>query len=458
MNIWSILLSLLIFSLLIFIHELGHFIVARLCGVKVLEFAIGMGPRLLSWKSKKSGTVYAVRAFPIGGFVNMLGENGMEAVQGDNGTNDKELPSLVNETDDLEKTADTEPQPIDPTLAKQAYCNQNVWKRLLISVAGPFMNIALGFILMLSVVLMQGHDYMGTTEVARFVVQYQGESIENGLQTGDQIEWVNGSRLDSKAQLTELIMTDEDGILDLDVLRYDAERRVVKVALKDVSLTEESLADFAGSKSEETGLRLGDKILKINSAHTHIMHDVSYEIMMKGNRPMTITVLRDGEKVKLENVSVPTQTEAGSTVGLMDFQVRQEKNYNPFTILKHSWFRSITNVKMVYDSLIGLFTGRFGIESVSGPIGLTTAVGDVAKAGFTSVLNLVVIISVNLGVMNLLPIPALDGGHIFIYLIEVIRRKPMKKEVEGIINFVGLILILGLAVIIAIKDIITIIL
>ena len=253
-------------------------------------------------------------------------------------------------------------------------------------------------------------------------------------------------------------MADEDGMFDLTVLRYDADKKVIKVELKDVALNAEGLEVFKASTSEETGLAVGDKILKINSAYTNIMHDVSYEIMMKGNRPMTITVLRDGEKMKLENVSVPTSSEAGSTVGLMDFQVRQEKNYNPLTVLKHSWFRSVTNVKMVYDSLIGLVTGRFGIESVSGPIGLTSAVGDVAKAGFTSVLNLVVVISVNLGVMNLLPIPALDGGHIFIYLIEVIRRKPMKKEVEGIINFVGLILILGLAVIIAVKDIITIIL
>ena len=109
---------------------------------------------------------------------------------------------------------------------------------------------------------------------------------------------------------------------------------------------------------------------------------------------------------------------------------------------------------MVYDSLFGLFSGRYGVEAVSGPVGITKVVGQAAKYGFIPVLNLIVIISINLGVMNLLPIPALDGGHIFIYLIEVVRRKPMKRELEGIINMVGLVLMLALAVLVAIKDII----
>ena len=160
MNPLYIVYAILIFGALIFIHELGHFIVARLCGVKVLEFAIGMGPKLLSRKSKKSGTVYALRAFPIGGFVNMLGENGMEVVQGDNGeekddsTMFREIP-VSNETSDNVTDVNTDWQELTPELAKQAYCNQSVWKRILISIAGPAMNIILGFLLMLVMVLLR---------------------------------------------------------------------------------------------------------------------------------------------------------------------------------------------------------------------------------------------------------------------------------------------------------------
>jgi regulator of sigma E protease len=144
----------------------------------------------------------------------------------------------------------------------------------------------------------------------------------------------------------------------------------------------------------------------------------------------------------------------GITFGNVDFIPYREAKFDFVTVLKHTLFRSLSTVKMVYDSLFGLFSGRYGVEAVSGPVGITKVVGQAAQYGLTTVLNLVVVISINLGVMNLLPIPALDGGHIFIYLIEVVRRKPMKRELEGIINFVGLVLMLALAVLVAIKDII----
>ena len=170
---------------------------------------------------------------------------------------------------------------------------------------------------------------------------------------------------------------------------------------------------------------------------------------------MTLTVLRGEEKIVLENVIVPSYESEGVVFGNMDFLIYREPEFNFITVVKHTWFRSLSTVKMVYDSLFGLFSGRYGVEAVSGPVGITKVVGQAAQYGFTTFLNVVVIISINLGVMNLLPIPALDGGHIFIYLIEVVRRKPMKRELEGLINFVGLALMLALALLVAIKDIIT---
>ncbi len=459
MNPLYILYAILIFGLLIFIHELGHFIVARLCGVKVLEFAIGMGPKLFSWKGKKHGTRYALRLFPIGGFVNMLGENGMEVVQGDNGegkdspTMFREIP-ISNETSDNVKDVDTNLQELTPELAKQAYCNQNVWKRILISVAGPAMNLILGVLLMLVIVLMQGQDSAATTVIAGFHVQYTAEEAQLGFEPDDHLYAVDGERLLSYADFERFVKESNGKRLIITVQRINADRTDYEMIDIPVVLGEDDLAYFTGSLSENCGLNIHDEVIKVNSTRVHTYDELSYEIMNQGYKPLKLTVLRNGEKIVLEDVIVPSYENEGVVFGDMDFLIYREPEFNLGTVIKHTWFRSLSTVKMVYDSLFGLFSGRYGVEAVSGPVGITKVVGQAAQYGIVPLLNLVVIISINLGVMNLLPIPALDGGHIFIYLIEVVRRKPMKRELEGVINFVGLALMLALAALIAIKDII----
>lgn len=457
MTLLYILLALLIFGFLIFIHELGHFIVARLCGVKVLEFAIGMGPRLFSWRGKKSGTVYALRAFPIGGFVNMLGENGMEAVQGENGEErlQREKPeTLINEVGDASNAEKEESPTLDPALAKQAYCNQNVWKRLAISLAGPFMNILLGFLLMLVLVLFGGRNAALTTHVGAFHVVYTGEETLQGIEKGDYLYAIEGQHV-SYERLKAQIAKSNGSPFKILLQRLNEDQTDYQLIELEVVLTEADLEHFWGSASEASGLRIGDKILKVNSVPVSTYYHLQQEIMFQGYRPVNLTVLRDGERVELKNVMFPNENTAGAVVGNPDFRVYGEENYHVGTVLKHTWSRSIATVKSVYDSILGLFSRRFGFEAVSGPIGITTQMKNVVQIGFVGVLSFITLISINLGVMNLLPLPALDGGHIFIYLIELIRRKPMKKELEAVINFVGLILILSLAVIIAIKDVIT---
>ena len=443
MNPLYILFAILIFGLLISIHELGHFIVARLCGVKILEFAIGMGPKLFSWKGKKHGTVYALRAFPIGGFVNMLGENGMEAVQGENGMPQEE-----------ENTLEGESIALSPELEKQAYCNQSVWKRILISIAGPAMNIILGVLLMLVIVLVGGHNSAGSNVVAGFHVQYTATEAQLGFEPNDHIYAVNGKRILSYAEFECFVKEANGESITVTVQRLNAEGTEYEMIEVPVTLGDAELALFTGSLSENCGLQINDEVIKVNSTRVHTYDELNYEIANQGYKPMTFTVLRNGEMVVLKDVIVPSYMSEGAVLGNMDFLIYREAEFGFFTVIKHTWFRSVSTVKMVYDSLFGLFSGRFGVEAVSGPVGITKVVGQAASYGFVPLLNLVVIISINLGVMNLLPIPALDGGHIFIYLIEVVRRKPMKRELEGIINLVGLVLMLALAVLVAIKDII----
>ncbi len=460
MSVLYILLALLIFGLLIFIHELGHFLAARACGVKILEFAIGMGPKIFSRKSKKSGTVYALRLFPIGGFVSMLGENGMEAVQGENGDPSKSAeaqPTLINELSDASNAPEPPPapEPVDPELAAAAYCNQSVWKRLFISAAGPLMNIILGFLLMLVFVLISGSDALLSNKVGGFFIEYSAETAEDGFQKGDFLFAIDGERVLSKADLEATIRKKEGKAAKLEVLRPIKNGADSETVALTVTLRPDLIKSFDFSVSDETGLERDDVVLKVNSTSVHTYNELAYEVMNQGYRAMDLTVLRDGKEIVLRDVQVPTQIESGAALGVVDFIPYAERDTGVLTVLKHTFFRSVSTVKMVFDSIFGLFSGRYGVETVSGPVGITKVVGEATQYGFTTVLNIIIVISINLGVMNLLPLPALDGGHILIYLIELIRRKPLKPEVEGMINFIGLILLLSLAVIIAFKDIFT---
>lgn len=467
MNFAYILLALFVFGILIFIHELGHFLAARACGVGILEFSIGMGPKILSKKSKKSGTLYSIRLLPIGGYVSMLGENGMEAVQGDNGEKkDSTEPIFINSTEEaVESTEEQSIPEVDPEFEKHAYCNQSVWRRILISIAGPAMNVVLGFLLMFVIVWASGEQAIASTKIGAFFVQYTAQATEeSGLETGDYLSYVlleeNGVEKKYGAYSIDLLRQyaekSETGRLDVAILRADEVGNVKEILLEDVAIEQIISENGLTQSLSSEKLQIGDTVKKVNSTRVHTYHELAYEVMNQGDRPISFTVERNGETVVLDAVQIPTFVDpASNTVfGDMDFKVYPEENFGVGTILKHAWFRSVSTVKMVYDSLIGLFSGRYGVEAVSGPVGITKTISDVAKTGFLNVLYLVTVISINLGVMNLLPFPALDGGHLMLYLIEIIRRKPVKKEVEGIINFIGLVILLALAVIISIKDII----
>lgn len=340
MNIWYILLTILTLSLLILIHELGHFLTARSFNVAIREFSIGMGPKLLSKTSKKSGIAYSIRLFPIGGFVAMIGED--------------------EESDD-----------------ENALNNKPVWQRMVITAAGALMNLLLGIVLMAIVVTMS--PAIGGTTVLRF--------------------------------------------------------------------TEEN------SLSEQSGLRIGDEIVEVDGTRVRIASELAYEIMQNGTEPLDLKVKRDGETVILENVKFPTIVSEGVEFGMTDFVVLAvEKNVG--NVIKQSFFRSVSTVKMIWQSLLDLITGRYGLDQMSGPIGVTTAVSEAASASAVDFLYLVVVITMNLGIFNLLPLPALDGGRLLFQIIELIRKKPVKPEFEGYVHFAGIVLLMILMVVVSLNDII----
>ena len=324
---------------MILVHELGHFLTARLFNTTVNEFAIGMGPKLISKRSKKSGILYSVRAFPIGGFVSIAGED--------------------EESDDV-----------------NSLNRKPVWQRMVITVAGAAMNLIIGFILMTVVVITS--TSIGGTTILRFA---------------------------------------EDNAL-----------------------------------SEQSGLMIGDEIVKVGDTRVHIASELAYEIMRNGVEPLDITVRRDGELVEIKDVQFPTIIEQGIEFGMTDFIVlAEEKTFG--NVIEQSFYRSISTVKMIWQSLIDLITGRYGLEQMSGPVGITAVVSEVAKSSFTDYLYLVVVITINLGIFNLLPLPALDGGRLIFQIVELIRRRPVKPEFEGYVHFIGIVLLMLLMVVITFKDV-----
>ncbi len=333
-----VLLAVFVFGLLIFFHEGGHFLFARLFKVSVKEFAIGMGPKLFSKVSKKSGIAYSLRAFPIGGFVSMVGED-----------EESDDPNALNK--------------------------KPVWQRIIIVAAGAVTNLLIGFIVM--TILVFSLDILGSTTIA-----------------------VNEK-----------------------------------------------------SKAYEYGLRDRDVICEIDGTDIHIGDQIVYQIMRRGINPIDITVERGGETVVVEDVQFALETEQGFTYGNMDFQIYRDE----LTLqnkIKHSFYKSVNTVTMIWESLYDLVTGRYSMEAISGPVGVTEALTDAAKSSIPDFVNLVVAISMNLGIMNLLPFPALDGGRLVFLVIEAIRRKPVKAEIEGYVHFAGIVILMLLMVLICAKDII----
>ena len=345
-----ILLAIFVFGVMIFIHELGHFITARLSKVTIYEFAIGMGPTVFSWKSKKYDTKYALRLLPLGGFVSMAGEDG--------------------ECDD-----------------ENAFNKKPCWKRFIILAAGATMNIVLGFILILT---------MLTTTV-----------ITN--RTEDRL-----------------------GLLPSNTI-YSFDENAIS--------------------NSENGLVPGDKIIKVGNVPIHTGNELSYEIMNQGYKSLKLTVIRDGKKVVLDDVVFGTFTESGAVFGQLDFTVYGER-FGFVTLMKHTFFNSLSTIIMVWDSLGDMLTGRYGIDAISGPVGITNQMVETAKAGASSFLYLAAMLTMNLGVMNLLPLPALDGGRLVFVIYEMITRKKPNPKAESYIHAAGFMILMAFMIFIVFKDII----
>jgi len=378
-----ILLAILIFGLLIMIHEFGHYVAARIFKVEITEFAIGMGPKLFSKKSKKTGIRYSIRLLPFGGFVSMRGELDEETAE-----YEPENP-FAHEAIPHERENQTPKEPPKPGDEDYVinYGNTLVsrpgWQRLIVHAAGAAMNILLAFILTLILTLW---IRVGGTQIAEFNPP----------------------------------ATDGDG----------------------------------NPVTSEGVLHENDTILSVNGHKVHISDQLYYQIMREGYRgePLDLYVRHENGEKEHVFVTFPTVTEQGVVFGSADFKVYAVKKTFG-TVVSQTFWKSTYVVEMIWESLYDVVTGRYSINAVSGPVGTAGAITEAAKSGGATLLYLTLIISMNLGIFNLLPIPPLDGGHLTYTVIEMVSRRRLPGKVTGTIDAVGALLFFGLLLFITVKDI-----
>lgn len=346
-NILLILIGVLLFGFVIFFHELGHFLTAKASGIRVDEFAIGMGPRIFSFQ--RGETKYALRLFPIGGFCSM-GED--------------------------EESSDP-----------RAFGNKPVWKRILVIVAGGLFNVILGFFMMLIVLGQQ--DVYATTVISKF-----------------------------------------------------ADNSALEIA----------------------GAQVGDRIVEIDGYAVYTDRDLSFAMAMADPGAVSMKIEREGERIDLGTFTLHSQTlEDGKQAVAMDFWVQPEQR-TFFGLLRRSAADTFSMARMVIETLKGMVTGRFGLNDVAGPVGTAQAISQAAGAGLeagfgqavNNILLMIIMITVNLGVVNLLPLPALDGGRLLFLLWEGVTRRPVPQKYEGYVHAAGFILLIGLMLLITANDILRI--
>lgn len=424
----KILIAIIMFSAIILIHELGHFLLAKINGISVTEFSLGMGPRLFS--IQKGETRYSVKLLPLGGSCAMVGED----------TAEEELPGSFN---------------VAP-----------VWARISVVAAGPVFNFILAFILSVIIVGFVGYDPAEIMDV-----QKDSAAETAGLETGDVITEYNGYHVDLAKDLYVYSYLNELKEEDTVILkvRRDGETKEIQYT-PDVSvryllgfnrsdassMTVESL--IAGMPLEMAGLQPGDTITAING--TEIADGEAYDAYLKehplSDEPVEITYVRDG----LDYTATITPQEYRTPQLGFSYNLGYEKT-SGLGVLKYGVLEVKYMIRTTLLSLKQLVTGSLGFKDLSGPVGVVDAIGTTYEESksegtlmlWMNLLNMAVFLSANLGVMNLLPIPALDGGRLVFLVIEAIRGKRVSEDKEGMVHFIGLLCLFGLMILIMFNDI-----
>lgn len=422
----NILVAIIIFSVIVVFHELGHFLLAKKNGIEVTEFSLGMGPRLLS--TVKGNTRYSLKLFPIGGSCMMVGEDGEEDGLG-------------------------------------SFGHASVWGRISVVAAGPIFNFILAFVFALVITSVMGYDPPKVLSV-----EENSPAEEAGLQVGDIITSFQGKHISIGRDISlyeslygmqqdQIKMTVKRDGKKIDLNFKAASEKKYMLGFSYVPDGEPEITEvFVDGAMMKAGVIAGDVITAVDGTKVSTGEELQTYLGEHplGENAVTITVSRDGkEKEFTVQPTVRTQVSTGFVYNLY----REKTNF--FGVLKYSAVEVRYWISSTIDSLGLLIKGTFRVNDLSGPVGIVDAIGssvEEAKSEGTVVMWMqmfywAILLSANLGVMNLLPLPALDGGRLVFLLIEAVTKKKVNPNIEGMIHFAGFVLLMALMVFVFMNDI-----
>lgn len=464
----NIILAILMLGVLIFVHEFGHFIVAKANGVAVVEFSIGFGPKLFKFKKKE--TEYCLKLIPFGGACMMLGDD-MLAEPGSReelseDSEDTEDVEAIEEDSDGHKTvsedkAYTLKQEYDMS---KAFANKSIWSRIAIIAAGPLFNFILAFIFAIVII-----GCVGTDPCIVDVVNDASPAAKAGLLVGDEIVKINSNGISFAKEFSFHQSYHADEVMNITYKRDGKKyKTTVTPELKNVKAYRVGITvtnyTTINSVSENTpasraGLKPGDTIVLANGITVDENNTLSDIIGITKDAQAEVVIRRNGNEQTVLITPELVEYQEYYT-GFDCYGIRQK--VSPAQTIVAAFKEVGYWIETVIKSIGMMFTGEIGINALSGPVGVVDAVNTVVEQSkpdgafyvMLNILNFMVMISANLGVMNLLPIPALDGGRLLFMLIGLVRGKPVKKEREGMVHFVGMVLLMLLMVYVLFKDIV----
>ncbi|STX28059.1 membrane associated zinc metalloprotease [Legionella beliardensis] len=423
--------------ILITVHEYGHFVVARYCGVKVLRFSFGFGKVLGRWRDKH-GTEFVWSLLPLGGYVKMLDES---------------------------------EEPVPNEEKHLAFNNKSVFARIAIVIAGPIFNFLFAFVALWLVLIIGIYSLAPVVET----VKSGSPAAMAGMAANEEIIAFNEAPIkswrDFQYALIPLIGSDETVTLTLKSLKTGQQKKVALPLatweldaknpdpLKSLGITPfiptipavvgETVTD---SPAQKAGLQAGDYIKQVNGKPLQDWLDLVKYVSDNPNKRLNLTVAR-GKQILQFSFMIGSQTKNGHTTGFIG--VRSQKvdwpkqwlryqHENPLQAIGTALTQTVELTKATFSLMIRFFTGKLAVQNVSGPVGIAQGAGESARSGFVYYLSFLALVSISLGALNLLPIPMLDGGHLLYYLIEIIRGQPLSDAAKSIGFCIGLVLLIAL--------------
>ncbi|MFZ3214907.1 MAG: RIP metalloprotease RseP [Candidatus Acidiferrales bacterium] len=421
----------IVLGIMIFVHEWGHFMAAKLCGVRVEVFSLGFGPRL--WGVQRGDTDYRLSALPFGGYVRMAGDNPLE----------------------------------ERTGASHEFLSRPRWQRVIVAVAGPAMNFLLALVILWGIYWKMGIATPVYERQSADVVAVPQVMPASGVQAGDRIVAVNGVPTNTWEKVYARIEKGKPGSeVSLSVLRAGA-AQTVTATLPDQLGSLDNVLGYpllppviaevdGGTPADRAGMKPGDVIVALNGKPVATWQQLVEGVHQSGGHPIEFLVRRDGQQVTLNITPMQGMDMDGQSVWQVGVLPQANDDYRRQTFLEagqNAAESTASGIEQIGQVIIGLFSGKVSIRQLAGPVGIARVSGEAAKRGAVTLLTFMAVISLNLGLLNLLPIPILDGGHILLLVIEGVLRRDLSVAVKERFVQVGLVFLLGIFAFVMYSDI-----